>query len=80
MKNANTECQQLLVRWKSLEQNRPTEMDFTPFGYPAVKVAIFTMYLFAGQKPLRPPSARPSRTTKTKTKLQMRCLHDYFAT
>ena len=41
MKNANTECQQLLVRWKSLEQNRPTEMDFTPFGYPAVKGSHF---------------------------------------
>ena len=41
MKNANTECQQLVARWKSLEQNRPTEMDFTPFGYPAVKGSDF---------------------------------------
>ena len=41
MKNANTECQQLLVRWKSLEQTHPTEMDFTPFGYPTVKGSHF---------------------------------------
>ena len=41
MKNANTECQQLLVRWKSLEQTRPTEMDFTPFGYPTIKGSHF---------------------------------------
>ena len=41
MKNANTECQQLVARWKSLEQNRPTEMDFTPFGYPTVKGSHF---------------------------------------
>lgn len=41
MKNANTECQQLVARWKSLEQNRSTEMDFTPFGYPAVKGSHF---------------------------------------
>ena len=41
MKNANTECQQLVARWKSLEQNRPAEMDFTPFGYPTVKGSHF---------------------------------------
>lgn len=41
MKNANLECQQLYVRWKSLEQARPSEMDFTPFGYPTVKGSHF---------------------------------------
>lgn len=41
MKNANTECQQLVARWKLLQQQRPSEMDFTPFGYPTIKSSHF---------------------------------------
>lgn len=41
MKNANTECQQLVARWKLLQQQRPSEIDFTPFGYPSIKGSHF---------------------------------------
>lgn len=41
MKTANTECQQLVARWKLLEQQRPTEVDFTLFGYPTIKSSHF---------------------------------------
>ena len=41
MKNANTECQQLVARWKLLQQQRPTEVDFTPFGYPTITSSHF---------------------------------------
>lgn len=43
MKNANTECQQLVARWKLLQKQRPNELDFTPFGYPTIKSSHFDL-------------------------------------
>jgi hypothetical protein len=48
MKNANLECEKLANQWKLIVQQRPSEMDFQPFGYPGISGesfgAVFTYW------------------------------------